>query len=604
MPKQKRRPHNSPVPAAPAPAPAAQATQAKGHGVKPGGGREGLLAKLDKGYGKAANYQEILCYMLDQAVGNLGAAPCAAASLQRGRRRSGPLPPPNPQPLVPGPRAVPAAPPQVTTNTFDYNGLLGHPDVHRHVCELLQRAIDHAKTGAPVLSMAEIADAFSPKSDASSAARSWSLGASSASSSLHEQEEGDQHEEACLCLCSTSESPLSEPLDRPAFSPEPAGRGASMGGGGGSSSSSAGKRHQEQQQEGQRRLEQQELQEKLARQLLKQLVQEPDSPAGSAADSPRPDLLGAFGCATSPPHHYTGLSPGSRRNSAGGCGKPQPADLAADHQHRQEAFLEVRAPAGRRSSRGARAPLAARSPGRRGKGAVRGAPGRAGGLAAAAHGAAGSLGGSPAPPGAGAAPAPAPIPTLAPPTSPGLALSGGSPTCPPPQVMQAWPEPQDSLLRRSILVLLPLKPQLAWSLDGSSLQMLSGMRPEHALLLLHQLLLVEGKLGSRLAGYMSRCAEKMGEEGARRPPTPPRATPPHPPGACSSADAGGPAGASGPALGQQRPGGACWAPPPAGHPNPCPRGLPRSGSSTLCRRCRRRRCRRALCAGRVARPAG
>jgi hypothetical protein len=76
--------------------------------------------------------------------------------------------------------------------------------------------------------------------------------------------------------------------------------------------------------------------------------------------------------------------------------------------------------------------------------------------------------------------------------------------------MEAWEEPEESLLRRSILVLLPIKPQLAWNLDAASLQTLSGMQREHALLLLHQLLLVEGKLGSRLGGYLARCADKLG----------------------------------------------------------------------------------------------
>jgi hypothetical protein len=215
--------------------------------------------------------------------------------------------------------------------------------VHRRVCELLQQAIQQAqraKPGSGVVTMAEVAEAvLSPHSDASDSARTWSLGASSASSSLHDQEQEAEAPEACLS--SASDSPHSEPLQLPAFSPTAA---AGRGGGGGGSAASE-KHHHEQEAEEQRRLEQLELHEKLARQLLKQLVQEPGSPASGAADSPRPDLHSGLFC-TSPPHHYTGALPLSRRNSVaagqGGGGKPQPADVAADHQHRQEAFMQVR----------------------------------------------------------------------------------------------------------------------------------------------------------------------------------------------------------------------------------------------------------------------
>jgi hypothetical protein len=381
MPKQKRRQSASPV-QAPATPPAGSAQQQQQQqqqqqrrygaaGTKPGT-RDGLVAKLDKGYGKASNYHEIMGFMLDQAVRRPPARPPApdlAPDLAPNPWRGMPPAPlgaprgspparaaPRPSPARPGPHPehpTPARCRQVMTNTFDYNGLLSHPDVHRRVCELLQQAIQQAqqaKPGTAPVTMAEVAEAvLSPKSDASGSVRTWSLGACSASSSLHDHE----HEEAEApepCLSSASESPHSEPPQTPAFSPSAAGRAASFGGSGGAaapgSSAASEKHHHEQEQEEQRRLEQMELHEKLARQLLKQLVQEqPGSPAGGAAESPRPDLASAlFGA--SPPHHYTGALPLSRRNSSaagqGGGSKPQPADVAADHQHRQQAFLEVR----------------------------------------------------------------------------------------------------------------------------------------------------------------------------------------------------------------------------------------------------------------------
>jgi hypothetical protein len=103
MPKQKRRPAASPVPVPATPPPAA----AKQQQQRPGGApstRDGLVAKLGKGYGKASNYQEIMGFMLDQAVRSRRPAaarpPARPGALPRNPSRRDPNPNPNP-PLPP-----------------------------------------------------------------------------------------------------------------------------------------------------------------------------------------------------------------------------------------------------------------------------------------------------------------------------------------------------------------------------------------------------------------------------------------------------------------------------------------------------------------------
>lgn len=84
------------------------------------------------------------------------------------------------------------------------------------------------------------------------------------------------------------------------------------------------------------------------------------------------------------------------------------------------------------------------------------------------------------------------------------------------QLLQQWSEPQDSLLRTALQLLLASKPQFAKQFTAELLQELAAMPAERALLLLCQLQHTAGQLHS-VPVYLRRCGQQVLEHFALLP---------------------------------------------------------------------------------------